>query len=97
MPVVFDNDDNAYQDWIQQHQKGYVANTKRSPGSSYYLIHRASCRTISSYDDTHRAGGYTERDYVKIASINLKDLEQWGIQNRNLGNTRPMRCQICSP
>jgi len=68
----FDGDDAGYLDWIAANPQGFVVNTRRYDDPSYFVLHRASCGTISS--DKVRAGAWTERNYVKLCSTEIGPL-----------------------
>lgn len=57
--------DEAYFEWLNQYEDGFVLNTRRTKDANYMVLHRATCHSISQYTGRARAGGFTERDYIK--------------------------------
>lgn len=94
---VFDGDDQIYQAWLLKNPHGFVANTVRDADSSYFTVHHATCRLISQYNKMARLGGFTERSYIKVASLALDELLRWGRKNRALQGGRPKNCSKCTP
>lgn len=85
---LFDQGDRAYRAWSRASPGAFVANTTRSTRSEYFVIHRASCPSISRYDSAHRPGGFTEREYVKAVSEDLGELVRWGRRHRTVRPTQ---------
>jgi hypothetical protein len=46
--LLFRDDDDGYLKWISDHRDGFVLNASRVPTASYLILHRASCRDIST-------------------------------------------------
>ena len=78
---IFDNDDNAYLAWLDHYLDGFVINTTRSRNASYMVLHRAGCPHISIPRKMVGPGGFTEREYIKICSINVESLRKWVREN----------------
>jgi hypothetical protein len=72
--LIFSGNDKPYLLWISKHPSGYVVNAERNPKPSYLKLHRATCIQISA---SARPGAFTERDYIKICSLNGSALECW--------------------
>lgn len=66
-------DDSYYFDWLGRRPSGYVANTPRSFDSGYYTIHHATCPYIN-LNRSYEHGAFTERQYIKIVSDDLRSL-----------------------
>ena len=77
MPTMFDSRDDAYQDWLLLHPRGYVVNARRRLSPGYMVLHTAQCRTIRTYTGTTPMGAFTERGYVKVCAMELNDLRGW--------------------
>jgi len=97
MPVIFDNDDRRYLDWLSSHRKGYVVNTLRGYSPRYMLLHRATCHWISQLKSPARAGGFTERALVKICADTVEELHQWCRRHGSENGTFSSRCPTCKP
>src|SRR3954447_22738244 len=85
----FVDDDRGYLAWVAAHPDGYVVNCGRTPTPSYLILHRASCKMIS----TSTRSNWTSGDYIKFCSEDLDELRRWASGEVG-GDLRP--CQICS-
>ena len=45
------------------------------------VLHRSICPLISEFSKRRKVGGFTERDYIKICSDDLKQLRAWLLSN----------------
>lgn len=70
--IRFENDDRAYLEWLRDNQSGYVLNVRVAPDPGYVLLHRATCRSISS--DRRAANAYIGAGYRKICSNDIDEL-----------------------
>ncbi len=89
--IEFRDDDVAYLNWLSAHPAGYVINIQRSLNPVDARLHHASCRTI--VDEPPRGGPRTG-PYIKICSINLGDLNDWGVARAGEAITA---CGTCAP
>lgn len=74
MITYFSDDEDAYLQWVQSNQDGYVVNldkARRYP--QYPMVHRASHKLISSPERAN----YTTNEFVKVCSTDLAALEKW--------------------
>lgn len=94
---VFDDDDSSYLRWIAAHPGGFVLNTNRTPKSGYLVLHRPSCTTISRYAKEHLAGGFTERQYIKVCSSSETALLSWAQGTLQSTAISFLRCAKCRP
>ena len=97
MTQQFDSDDGPYFAWLRANPTGYVLNVERSPRPAYMVLHRAECPHISRIVAPGRAGGFTERDYIKICSPTLAALSAWVKQHGRPSGSFSKRCARCSP
>jgi hypothetical protein len=72
--VIFQGDDAAYMRWLTEYPAGYVVNAERNPKPGNLKLHRADCTWISGRG---KPGAYTERDYIKVCSIELFAVKRW--------------------
>jgi hypothetical protein len=86
----FQDDDEGYRRWLANHPNGFVINCERSPRPSYLMLHRATCRDISTSARTN----YTTTGYIKLCALEKRDLEDWAAREVG-GQLRP--CRHCSP
>ncbi|MEA3254926.1 MAG: hypothetical protein U9Q22_03720 [Candidatus Altiarchaeota archaeon] len=84
------DDDGGYLDWVSTNPTGFVVNCHRQPSPKYLILHKATCGTIS----TPKRSNWTTITYIKICSLDKKELETWA-QREISGNLKP--CQICNP
>lgn len=94
MVEVFENRDEAYQYWRDQHTNGFVLNARSSRNTDYAVLHRVGCRHISVYQSELHSNAFTGNGYIKICSPREDDLIQW------VGDHRPVvhkvdRCMDC--
>ena len=94
--VEFRDDDAAYLDWIEANPHGFVVNTPRAMPASYMTLHRATCRSISVRRPKAGAGGFTERQYVKICALEIDDLRAWAVRHGRPDRTFTGACS-CQP
>lgn len=97
MYIEFSEDDKPYQDWLKHHPEGYVINTERSKPANYMVLHRAKCRTISQYNKVTHPGGFTERQYIKICSMERAKLQAWVKQHGRRDGSFSKECSKCNP
>ena len=88
--IIFINEDDAYLRWIEENPNGFVVNANNPPRSDYLILHKSTCRTISS-DHT---SNWTTNQYLKVCSNNVDELSTWA-KNRIGGALTP--CPICEP
>ncbi len=74
--VKFDGDGNDYLVWVSENPRGYVINAGRSLQTKYFMIHRSGCSHITS-TSRFDPSAYTDRDWVKMASHDLNELQTW--------------------
>ena len=98
MPVhIFNQDDQAYFRWMEEHPSGFVANTGRGEQSNYFLLHRSGCHHITQVNP-HEPGAFTERTYMKVCGESIEELAQWGQEHRSLGGVPFSKiCGTCKP
>lgn len=94
--VVFDGDDNAYQDWLANHPEGFVLTMLRSRPPDKMYLHNSTCYKISSYNRMARPGGFSERAYIKVCARAVGILRDWVRENGRRG-TFSGECSACRP
>jgi len=94
--IIFDQDDQKYQNWMNLHPDGFVANARRRNNSTLFFLHRSGCNHIR-ISSSHRAGAFTERDYIKVCSTYLDTLMDWAKKNRNISKEDIQFCKSCHP
>lgn len=88
--VQFEDDDKGYLHWLADHPDGYVVNCERSPKPTYLMLHRATCRDISTSVRTN----YTTTGYMKVCALDRSELERWAPDKAG-GQLQP--CRHCDP
>ena len=96
MPTIFDDNDTAYQEWLRANPDGYVVNTTRSRTPSYMVLHRATCKSIGEYTAMAERGGFTERDYIKVCSLDSDDLRNWVSEHGRPNRSFSRECTHCN-
>ena len=83
-----------FREWVSQKPKGYVLNTDSGlshRGST--RLHRANCFTLEpGFGGGERQTG----DYIKVCSLDPKELNEWAVGNLGYG-LRSCRCHQCEP
>ena len=89
--LIYDAAEQAYLSWVHAHPDGYVLNAPKSDGSDlhYAMLHRATCRSISSDQRTN----YTTTSYNKVCSLKKQELVDWG--RKHSSNFK--ECLLCKP
>ena len=66
---MFENDEEAYLNWVFSHPNGFVINTPKSGRGYPNMLHRATCIHITT---AHK--NYTTTIYKKACSMNRQEL-----------------------
>jgi hypothetical protein len=93
---IFDNDDKNYLKWLKNNPKGYVISMYRNRSPKNMTLHRATCICISKYTKMARKGGFTERKYIKICLISLREAQKWVSTNGRPNGTFSKECSKCN-
>jgi hypothetical protein len=70
--TIFQDDDDAFFDWLEAHPDGSVVNTERHPKPNYLVLHRPVCPHFKGGKSLHWT-----KDYVKVCAIDRAELEEW--------------------
>lgn len=98
MPIVFDNDDAAYLNWLATHPDGYVINRRRGESSGYMVLHRSECRTISRHAQNAHLEGFTGRGYLKVCATTVSALDDYTrVEGGRPDGGFSSECSICRP
>jgi hypothetical protein len=80
MAIMFDGKpgyrEPDYRRWLEHHEGGYILNVGRVPSADYLMLHRATCRYISHFEQ-QEPGAFTDRDYCKVCADTIDDLKNW--------------------
>ena len=87
--LEFDNDEEEYLHWVDTNPNGYVINAPKRRGDFPDVLHKASCRHIST--DGHK--NYTTTDFKKLCSLDKQALLEWG----TIHSDDFRKCQHCKP
>jgi 5-methylcytosine-specific restriction protein A len=93
---VFDNDDNAYLDWMDNNPSYFIVNAPRTNNSANVLLHKSKCHHVTTTAGLEK-GAYTEKNNIKIGSDDLNALKSWFVENnpKFLGDFK--ECKTCKP
>ena len=94
--TVFDSGDAPYMKWMERHPEGYVLNTRRTPYTTYVVLHRSGCSHIASIK-TGKDDGFTARDYIKVCAEEPQPIVDWVKENRRTGLSSLRPCGSCEP
>ncbi|WP_265516582.1 HNH endonuclease [Nitratireductor luteus] len=92
---LFDKSDDDYFAWIEANPESFIANTRRNISPSYFVIHLPSCKHITVRGDLP-AGAFTERDYVKVAALDLAALVGFASYHQ-VQLDKITYCESCKP
>jgi hypothetical protein len=94
---TFIDDDAGFLEWTELHPNGFVLNLRKKdqPDSSYVVLHRASCKSITSLKRT--PGAYTSRAYRKVCAETLHELRGVARREGRRDGSFSAICRICSP
>lgn len=96
--LEFTDNDQAYQDWLRTHPRGFVINLYRNMDPrTYSALHRAICPSISKYTRTAQPGGFTERQYVKVCADSIATLREWIRAHGEPSGRFKTECSRCDP
>jgi hypothetical protein len=70
--ICFQDDETGFVNWRDGHPDGYIVNSERNPKPSYLVLHRATCRHLTSPNPLRWT-----KDYIKFCSLGRADLEDW--------------------
>ncbi|MCW2938516.1 MAG: hypothetical protein JWN00_1501 [Actinomycetia bacterium] len=84
----FIDDDPGYLAWLAANPSGFVLNSYRQPSRAYLMLHRATCRSISTLPTS---GSTWTKDYRKICG-RREELESYARGNVG-GDLHP--CGLC--
>jgi hypothetical protein len=85
--IEFMDNDHGYVAWLADHPHGFVLNCERPPRSTYLILHRATCWTIS-----RAAGTNWTVNYQKVCADSFEEIDAWAGQ---IGP--PWSCGFCAP
>ena len=94
--IIFEDDDAGYQRWLKSNLDGYVTNARKSRDPKYMVLHKVGCYSISAYNDMAKPGGFTERDFIKVCSNSVKQLQDWMKSNGRPDGSFSKRCSWCN-
>lgn len=98
MLTEFTGNDGDYSAWLSANPSGFVLNTRsRKDDPAYMVLHRSSCRTISSLKGLAASGGFTERAYKKICSDTVEELRRWVRSHGRSDGSFSNSCGLCRP
>ena len=101
MIELFKNAESEYMDWLNRNRNGFVLNCDNAEDEifvkDYFVMHKATCFTISSQAGRYKFGGYTERNFMKYCSINKIDLIEKMKSFKMPKHTNIRFCKICNP
>lgn len=74
---VFIDDDAGYEQWLNEHNDGFVLNTRRTPTSAYLKLHRSSCSHIRVLQAGYSR--WTTGAYIKVCAETRDELRGWAL------------------
>jgi predicted HNH restriction endonuclease len=79
----FVNNDIEYLKWINQNPHGLVINTLKGKPINNRVLHHSYCSSITKLTGKAKAGGFTERNYIKVCAPSFASLGEWSKINDN--------------
>jgi hypothetical protein len=89
----FVDDDRGYLSFVQR-RAGFVINSLRGWVPSSFVLHDATCFTITVDGEYMRSSPWTGHDYVKACATRKRDMLAWASAR---GNSDLHRCGVCDP
>jgi len=72
--TMFQDDDDAFFEWLEANPDGYFINTERNPKPNYLVLHQPQCPHFKGGGNVHWT-----KDYVKVCSADRGELEEWAL------------------
>lgn len=93
----FIDDDAGFLEWTALHPNGFVLNLRRQDesDSSYVVLHRASCKSITR--PRRVEGAYTSRAYRKVCAETVSELRQVAMLEGRRDGSFSVACSLCRP
>ena len=88
------NNDQAYLKYLALHPTHCVLNAHRQPKNGYLVLHRATCYSVSRIAGKGKAGGFTERTFLKVVSEQEAEIKNW-LKGQGLPGEFSSVCGIC--
>jgi len=85
--IEFMDNDHGYVAWLADHPHGFVLNCERPPRSTYLILHRSTCWTIS-----RASGSNWTLNYQKVCADSFEEIASWAGQTGP-----PWSCGFCAP
>ena len=95
--IEFIEDEERYLQWVINNLSGYVINTTRSMSPKYMVLHKADCYSIREPAKSAKPGGFTERNYIKICSVDIESLRKWVRKHGRADGSFSRECHFCRP
>jgi hypothetical protein len=92
----WENDDAGWEHWVTTHPAGFMANTRRPVGGSYFKTHRTNCRL----PDRSKLGSVNPRTgngYLKITADTIAELHEWAKEKLKFTPGPSDYCKRCAP
>lgn len=70
---LFQDDDEGFFGWVDEHPDGFFLNAERNPGPRYLVLHRPTCPHFKG-DRTHM---HWTKDYIKLCAEDSTVLAGW--------------------
>lgn len=93
---IFDDDDDAYLDWMHHNRSSFVVNAWRAKSFDYFVLHKSMCPHISATTGLEK-GAYTEKNTIKVVSNDLVELKLWFKRNYTKFIGEFNECKTCHP
>jgi len=94
--IKFTNDQD-YLSWIKRNPNGFVLNTYKRIDPNYLVLHKANCLWIGKFWRKTKEGAFTENNYAKICSLNLKYLQKFSKEHGRSDGSFSNICKKCNP
>jgi hypothetical protein len=95
---VFDDRDEPYLKWLDEHPEGYVLKRRRGKSDSYLVLHSAACRKIRDYNDMAKPDGFTGRSYIKVCAESIDELRRYAMtKGGRPDGSFSGKCSTCNP
>jgi hypothetical protein len=69
---IFQDFDQGFFDWLEEHPEGYFINADRNPRKDYLVLHRPGCPHFKGSPDLNWT-----KSYIKVCSEDRGNLDDW--------------------
>jgi hypothetical protein len=96
MAIIFNKGDKDYFKWMDLNPNGFILNTGKGINTSVFVLHSSGCSHLTEYNSLDEYA-YTMRNYIKIASLVVSNIEKYCSTNKTQFRGHFKICESCNP